>query len=214
MDELSSLESQASGILKEELRREGLECDLAIARIYSNVRTVGVQGDERSYAYPVEIELRKDDRIVWKPEFLTRLSTRIPNEVKGINRVVCVVGPDFAGYISDLVSDLKLPADADIYLDSIKWQAEKAGKFSAEIMKELKHSASIASFYEDPIAALKKLDKAFPLYMRVSRDPHRKVSLENLHRADYELVQKVKMPLSLAGLDGRIKQYLFGISPH
>ncbi len=51
---------------------------------------MGVQGDERTYGYPAEITLFNKDRFIWtkKEGFLEKLSNRITNEVKGINRVV------------------------------------------------------------------------------------------------------------------------------
>ncbi|HLD48850.1 MAG TPA: GMP synthase (glutamine-hydrolyzing), partial [archaeon] len=58
-------------------------------RIY-DIKSVGVQGDERTYSYPAEIELRLDGKVVWDAEFSKRLSSRITNEVSGVNRVVYV----------------------------------------------------------------------------------------------------------------------------
>jgi GMP synthase (glutamine-hydrolysing) len=49
------------------------------------VRSVGVQGDSRSYAHPVLLKGKKD----W--QCLSELSTRITNEVEGVNRVVFLV---------------------------------------------------------------------------------------------------------------------------
>jgi len=115
-------------------------------------------------------------------------------------------------YVQQLISECGLPADADIYLDSIKWQEEQAGKSPSEIEKDLKCAASIASFYSDPITALKKLDKAFPEHVRMWRFPkYRALGLENLRRADYAIIQKVKRRLNLNGLGDRIEQHLFGI---
>ena len=57
------------------------------------VRTVGVMGDERTYAYPVVIRaVTSDDAMTvdWARlpyELLERLSSRIINEVDGVNRV-------------------------------------------------------------------------------------------------------------------------------
>jgi GMP synthase (glutamine-hydrolysing) len=57
------------------------------------VRTVGVMGDERTYAYPIVVRaVTSDDAMTadWARlpyEVLERLSSRIINEVPGINRV-------------------------------------------------------------------------------------------------------------------------------
>ena len=87
--ELKKLAMEVDKILKKELKKSRIKYDLASARIY-DIRTVGVQGDERTYSYPAEIELMYDGKVVWKPEFIGKLSSRITNEVKGINKVVYV----------------------------------------------------------------------------------------------------------------------------
>ncbi len=89
-EELKELAQQVDKILKEELERVGIEYTMAEVRIY-DVKTVGVQGDERTYTYPAEIELRQNKNFVWKPSFTQRLSTRITNEVRNINRVLYVI---------------------------------------------------------------------------------------------------------------------------
>ena len=91
LSDLTGLAKEVDRILKEELNRAGIEHDLAEARIY-NVRTVGVQGDMRTYAHPAEITLFQKGSFVWgNKEFLQRLSTRITNEVKDVNRVLYVI---------------------------------------------------------------------------------------------------------------------------
>lgn len=87
--ELRGLALQVDKILKEQLLKYGIEHTLAEVRIY-DVRTTGVQGDARTYLYPAEIELRNDGKVVWDEKFSAELSTRITNEVNGINRVVYV----------------------------------------------------------------------------------------------------------------------------
>src|SRR4029077_13209344 len=57
------------------------------------VRTVGVMGDERTYAYPIVIRaVTRDDAMTadWARlpyDVLERMSTRLINEVPGVNRV-------------------------------------------------------------------------------------------------------------------------------
>ena len=75
-------------------------CDYKEARV-CNVRTVGVQGDGRTYGHPAEITLIKprhaDSRLYIKEElddFFQHLSSRIANEIGGINRVVILTGSD------------------------------------------------------------------------------------------------------------------------
>ena len=91
IEELKNLACKADKILKEELEKENIDYILAEARIY-NVKTVGVQGDYRTYCYPAEITLYQKENFVWNEDFLSSLSTRITNEIKEINRVVYLIG--------------------------------------------------------------------------------------------------------------------------
>ena len=84
----------ADAIVTEEVRRAGLYRQLWQSfAVLPAVRTVGVQGDERTYAYPVVIRaVTSDDAMTadWARlpyDVLERLSSRIINEVPGVNRV-------------------------------------------------------------------------------------------------------------------------------
>jgi GMP synthase PP-ATPase subunit len=87
---LQKLAIEVDKILRRELKSSAIECDFCEARIY-NVKTVGVQGDNRTYCHPAEITIinPKSDNF---DEFLDGLSTKITNEVSGVNRVVYVTG--------------------------------------------------------------------------------------------------------------------------
>jgi GMP synthase (glutamine-hydrolysing) len=84
----------ADAIVTEEVRRAGLYRSLWQSfAVLPVVRTVGVMGDERTYAYPIIIRaVTSDDAMTadWARlpyELLERLSSRIINEVPGVNRV-------------------------------------------------------------------------------------------------------------------------------
>jgi GMP synthase (glutamine-hydrolysing) len=84
----------ADAIVIEEVRRAGLYRELWQSfAVLPAVRTVGVMGDGRTYAYPIVIRaVTSDDAMTadWARlpyELLERLSTRIINEVDGVNRV-------------------------------------------------------------------------------------------------------------------------------
>jgi GMP synthase (glutamine-hydrolysing) len=84
----------ADAIVVEEIRRAGLYRDLWQSfAVLPAVRTVGVMGDGRTYAYPVVIRaVTSDDAMTadWARlpyDVLERLSSRIINEVDGVNRV-------------------------------------------------------------------------------------------------------------------------------
>jgi GMP synthase (glutamine-hydrolysing) len=86
---------RADFVLQEEIRRAGLYRDLWQSfAVLPAVRSVGVQGDERTYAYPIVIRaVTSDDAMTadWARlphDLLQRISSRIINEVDGVNRVV------------------------------------------------------------------------------------------------------------------------------
>lgn len=84
----------ADAIVLEEVRRAGLDRELWQSfAVLPAVRSVGVMGDERTYAYPIVIRaVTSEDAMTadWARlpyELLEVLSRRIINEVKGVNRV-------------------------------------------------------------------------------------------------------------------------------
>jgi GMP synthase (glutamine-hydrolysing) len=84
----------ADAIVTEEIRRAGLYRDLWQSfAVLPAVRTVGVQGDGRTYAYPLILRaVTSDDAMTadWARlpyDVLERISSRVINEVPGINRV-------------------------------------------------------------------------------------------------------------------------------
>jgi GMP synthase (glutamine-hydrolysing) len=85
---------EADAILQEEIRAAGLYRELWQSFcVLAVVRSVGVQGDERSYAHPIVIRaVTSDDAMTadWARlpyDLLERVSARIINEVRGVNRV-------------------------------------------------------------------------------------------------------------------------------
>jgi GMP synthase (glutamine-hydrolysing) len=85
---------EADAILQEEVRAAGLYRELWQSFcVLPVVRSVGVQGDGRSYAYPIVIRaVTSDDAMTadWARlpyDLLERVSNRIINEVGGVNRV-------------------------------------------------------------------------------------------------------------------------------
>jgi GMP synthase (glutamine-hydrolysing) len=84
----------ADAILQEEIRRAGLYRHLWQSfAVLPAVKSVGVQGDERTYAYPIVIRaVTSEDAMTadWARlpyEALEAISSRIINEVPGVNRV-------------------------------------------------------------------------------------------------------------------------------
>jgi GMP synthase (glutamine-hydrolysing) len=86
---------EADSILQEEVRRAGLYRELWQSfAVLPAIRSVGVQGDERTYAYPIVIRaVTSEDAMTadWARlpyDLLETISSRIINEIPGVNRVV------------------------------------------------------------------------------------------------------------------------------
>jgi GMP synthase (glutamine-hydrolysing) len=84
----------ADAILQEEVRRAGLYRELWQSfAVLPAIRSVGVQGDERTYAYPIVIRaVTSEDAMTadWARlpyDLLETISSRIINELPGVNRV-------------------------------------------------------------------------------------------------------------------------------
>ena len=85
---------QADDVYLDEIRKAGLYDKIWQAfAVLLPVRTVGVMGDARSYEYACALRAVTStdgmtaDFYPFEPDFLSHVSTRIINEVKGINRV-------------------------------------------------------------------------------------------------------------------------------
>jgi len=84
----------ADAIVTEEIKRAGLYREIWQSfAVLPAVKTVGVMGDDRTYAYPIVLRaVTSDDAMTadWARlpyDLLERLSSRIINEVPGVNRV-------------------------------------------------------------------------------------------------------------------------------
>jgi GMP synthase (glutamine-hydrolysing) len=87
---------EADAIAREELTKAGLDRDIwqCPVVLLADVRSVGVQGDGRTYGHPVVLRpVSSEDAMTadWARvpyDVLARISTRITNEVREVNRVV------------------------------------------------------------------------------------------------------------------------------
>jgi len=87
---------EADAIAREELTEAGLDREIwqCPVVLLADVRSVGVQGDGRTYGHPVVLRpVSSEDAMTadWSRlpyDVLARISTRITNEVKDVNRVV------------------------------------------------------------------------------------------------------------------------------
>ena len=87
---------EADAIAREELTAAGLDRDIwqCPVVLLADVRSVGVQGDQRSYQHPIVLRPVSSDDAMTADWFrvpfdvLERISTRITNEVPAVNRVV------------------------------------------------------------------------------------------------------------------------------
>jgi len=87
---------EADAIVREELKAAGLDHDIwqCPVVLLADVRSVGVQGDGRTYGHPIVLRpVSSEDAMTadWSRvpyEVLEKISTRITNEVREVNRVV------------------------------------------------------------------------------------------------------------------------------
>ena len=85
----------ADEVVREEIRKAGLDREIwqVFAVLLADVRSVGVQGDERTYGHPVVIRaVTSEDAMTadWARlpyDVLERIANRVINEVPGVNRV-------------------------------------------------------------------------------------------------------------------------------
>jgi GMP synthase (glutamine-hydrolysing) len=86
---------EADAIVREELSAAGLDREIwqCPVVLLADVRTVGVQGDDRSYGHPIVLRpVSSEDAMTadWTRlpyDVLSRISTRITNQVREVNRV-------------------------------------------------------------------------------------------------------------------------------
>mgnify|MGYP003497913459 CR=1 FL=1 len=90
-----ALLQEADAIVRHEIAEAGLAREIWQAfAVLADIRSVGVMGDERTYAHPIIIRaVTSDDAMTadWARlpyDLLEKMSNRIINEVDGINRVV------------------------------------------------------------------------------------------------------------------------------
>jgi GMP synthase (glutamine-hydrolysing) len=93
-DERVHILQQADAIVVEEIRRAGLYREIWQSfAVLPAVRTVGVMGDDRTYAYPIVLRaVTSEDAMTadWARlpyDVLERIASRVINEVPGVNRV-------------------------------------------------------------------------------------------------------------------------------
>jgi GMP synthase (glutamine-hydrolysing) len=86
---------RADAIFREEVAKAGLDKQLSqYFAALSNMQSVGVMGDSRTYEYAIVLRaVKTDDFMTAIPaelpyDFLARVSSRIVNEVAGVNRVL------------------------------------------------------------------------------------------------------------------------------
>jgi GMP synthase (glutamine-hydrolysing) len=86
---------KADQIVREEIEKAGWHKKIQqYFAVLPDIKSVGVQGDARSYGYPIiirAVETRDFMTAHWSPlphSLLEKISVRITNEVRGVNRVV------------------------------------------------------------------------------------------------------------------------------
>ncbi|MCX6814216.1 MAG: glutamine-hydrolyzing GMP synthase [Candidatus Aenigmarchaeota archaeon] len=93
--EKAEIVRKASFIIEEELKKTNLYSKVWMAfAVLLPIRSVGIQGDERSYKHPIVVRIVESKDAMTANfakipyEILEKISTRITNEISSINRVV------------------------------------------------------------------------------------------------------------------------------
>lgn len=93
-EEKIKIVQEADAIYREEIEKAGLNKDIGqYFAALTNMRSVGVMGDDRTYDYAIALRAvitsdfmtAESAKLPW--EVLSKVTTRIVNEVKGVNRV-------------------------------------------------------------------------------------------------------------------------------
>lgn len=86
-----TLEDRIKEIVVGKLEEHNIKCDSINIRVIYDVRSVGVQGDARTYKHPVEVGISKNGEMIWNTKFIREISTEITNQIKEVNRVVYII---------------------------------------------------------------------------------------------------------------------------
>ena len=128
----------ADAIAREELTAAGLDYEIwqCPVVLLADVRSVGVQGDGRTYGHPIVLRpVSSEDAMTadWTRlpyDVLARISTRITNEVPGVNRVGAGCDQQAAGHhrvgVALVPRDAQDPQDLDVEPDDREHEAEHA----------------------------------------------------------------------------------------
>jgi GMP synthase (glutamine-hydrolysing) len=74
-------------IVHEGAKKYKIDYDFLGVKILTDMRTVGVQGDHRTFLYPLVISLSKNGKFVYNRNFMSEISSRITNEITCVNHV-------------------------------------------------------------------------------------------------------------------------------
>jgi len=92
LDEFLKLQEQCKKvylIMVEELKKNSVKFKSLEANIFPDIKTTGIKGDQRVYAYPIFIAIdMPNGKRFYEPNILEKISTRITNECENITRVV------------------------------------------------------------------------------------------------------------------------------
>jgi GMP synthase (glutamine-hydrolysing) len=95
---------QCQSVLEKVLAEDGIAHDSAECLLLP-LRTVGIKGDARSYEAPVAVSVRGHDRQLIRLPYDTiqKISTRMTNHVKGVNRMALDITPAPPGRFQTLI---------------------------------------------------------------------------------------------------------------
>src|SRR5439155_1171054 len=150
----------ADAILQDEIRRAGLYRDLWQSfAVLPAIRSVGVQGDERTYAYPIVIRaVTSEDAMTadWARlpyDLLETISSRIINEIPGVHRSVESVGDPTGDMVLLRESPHRVPEEHALHSPADDDMAANHGAYSRVVdFKDILRRRRMVRAYEpEPI---------------------------------------------------------------
>ena len=150
---------RADAIAREELTRAGLDRDIwqMPVVLLADVRSVGVQGDGRTYGHPVVIRpVTSEDAMTadWARlpyDVMERISTRITNEVAEVNRVTLDITSQAPGHHRVGVS--QPDSSRHVWVDTSRGQPRRSEPMTSRGMESVASTARARAYAASRAAA-------------------------------------------------------------
>ncbi|HLN18922.1 MAG TPA: glutamine-hydrolyzing GMP synthase, partial [Patescibacteria group bacterium] len=170
----------------------GTECEYAKKELLP-VKSVGVQGDNRTYAHPLVVWGETD----W--EKLHAISLKATNNIRGINRVVLL--------LNENKSEKFILPEKSLYLT--KERVDLIRKIDDIVNKEVKNSGIYEKIWQFPVVLLPLTDRSGKESVVLRPINSRDAMTLNFYRMKKEILDKIVQEISATG---KISHIFFDIT--